>query len=421
MGASYSKAVFGPGADFFCAAFFEEAHFDGARFSGDVSFERAAFCGGTASFDYVTFSGNVGFYRAVFLVKSSFYRAKFFNYSYFASASFSEGVSFASSEFSGDVNFNRTVFSGDAVFYGAIFNFGVEFSGAFNSKGDFRNAVFEGPVRFQATISDPERYFSGAFYAARFAAIADFSGAVGPDEGGRLAAAFGEAQFEKTLILTDGSDRQARSYFHRIVLPAVLGVKDDGRDARLRQLEAGCRTLKIAMGKAKDELREQRYYRFQLQARLGRSDIDGWEKAFGLVYRLLSDFGSSLWRPLLALVLFTALCGQGYAIWGASLAGGRFAVIPSRDFAFEGQGAALAALKPFATIEAPKPRDEPVKNPAVKSSAPPRSAPPTLVGVLTHNAAVSLGLRVATALQVVVSTLLVFLFALAVKRRFQIS
>jgi hypothetical protein len=459
-------ALFSGKASFDKASFAGSADFGSATFSGDARFSRTTFSG-EARFHGATFSGDGNFFRATFAGDASFSRATFSSDARFDKVSFFGNASFHSATFSGGARFDRATFFDYASFYSAAFVSRATFFCAFKGAASFAKAVFEGPVEFSAVVVHPETGFAGAFYATRFAAIADFSRAVGPDQAGRLAAAFVETQFEKAAILTDGADIEARRQFRRFIWPgAALGRrfrrlraicrveggawralqtgrapasavdllircgleraklwlgKDEDRDARLRQLEAGCRTLKIAMGKAKDELREQRYYRFQLQARLGRSDIDGWEKAFGLVYRLLSDFGSSLWRPLLALVLFTALCGQGYAVWGASLAGGRFAPGPSRDFTFEGQGVALAALKPFATIEAPKPRDAPVENPVAKGKARPPSAPPTVVGVLTHNAAVTLGLRVATALQVVVSTLLVFLFALAVKRRFQIS
>jgi hypothetical protein len=447
--ASFQDATVSGDANFYSATFFGDARFYSTTIAGVASFHSAAFfsvarfdsavLSGRSSFHGVTFSGDARFYNVTFAGGGRFHRTTFSQLARFDNATFSGDGRFYSAMFLGDARFYSAIFCGVARFHGARFCGVASFDSATFEKGaafsspergngfeararvSFRNAVLNGAVKFNTTVAEPERSFAGAFHAARFIDIADFSGAVGAGEAGRLAAAFGEAQFEKALILTDGADRKARRYFRDSVLAVALGENGAERDTRLAQLEAGCRTIKVAMGKARDELREQRYYRFQLRARLGRSDIDGWEKAFGLVYLLLSDFGSSLWRPLLALVLFTALCGQGYAVWGASLAGGQFEPVPSRDFAFEGQGGALAALKPFATIEAPKPRDEPAKDPAVKGKVSPSPARPTVVGVLTQNAAVTLGLRVATALQVVVSTLLIFLFGLAVKRRFQIS
>lgn len=421
------RAIVGNGAMFDRATFSDAVNF--VAFSGDACFYSATFSG-DASFK--TFSGDAWFDRAIFSGAARF-----------DSASFSGAARFGGVTFSGAAGFFGTIFSGVVSFDNATFKKRWIVSGRFRRGATVScaSAIFEGRVGFAAWIEAPEASFRRAFYAARFFDVADFSKAVGLDRAGRLACAFVETQFEKALILTDGSDRLARREFHddtllailgekkgerniRLSDPEALGEKERERDIRLRDLEAGCRTVKIAMGKARDELREQRYYRFQLQARQMRSDIDGWEKAFGFIYRVTSDFGSSLWRPLAGIVIATALFGYAYAAWGGSLAAGGWRPLPSRDHLFEGQGVALSALKPFSTVEAPKP--EPRKEPALseprrKVGSSERPKPPSLIAVLTANPAVTLGLRLATAVQVIVSTLLLFLFGLAVKRRFQIS
>lgn len=437
-GAAFQRAVFSGDTRVYGATFSGDARFDGAIFAGEASFDGARFSG-DASFYRATFLGHASFYRAIFSGLSGFFytaffadasfdnaalsgaarfdNARFSGEARFDNANFQGGARFDEVTFSGDASFHRTVFADDTGFGGAKFAGVVGFDAASFDKRlvvwakglsfgpqarvSFRHAVFKGPVQFSATIAEPERSFAGTFYAARFLDIADFSGAVGPRQAGRLAAAFGESQFEKALILTDGSDRKARAYFREKILAGALGEHDAARDERLAQLEAGCRTIKIAMGKARDELREQRYYRFQLRARQHRSDIDRWERSFGALYGLVSDFGSSFSRPLIALAALTVAFGLIYWLWAAWLdvaGGGGF---------WHGQSLALAGVfRPFALL-APEA--------IAKTKAPWSSI------LLAVNPAVALGVRLVTTLQSVLSGILIFLFALAVKRRFQIS
>ena len=319
--ADFDSAAFSGDAGFGCATFSGDAGFYSATFSGDADFDSAAFSGearfgsatfsGEAGFNIVTFSGEADFNSATFSGDADFNRAAFSGEARFGSAAFSGNAHFGSATFSGEAGFNSAAFSGEARFDRATFSRYAGFNsatfkaksifrGSFARAATFQEAVFHGPVQFSAAIESPEQHFAGAFYAARFAAIANFSGAVGQEEGGRLAAAFGEAQFEKALILTDGLDSKAADGFHNRLIAGARSAADDRFtvNQRLAQLESGCRTIKIAMGKARDEVREQAYYRLQLRARHARSDIDGWEKAIGWLYGVSSDFGSSLSRPL---------------------------------------------------------------------------------------------------------------------------
>lgn len=429
--ARFEKSAFSGSASFYGAIFAGITSFYGAIFSGDVLFDRAvlfgrgrfdrASFGKPASFVFATFSGSASFDPVTFSGSTDFQSAAFSRDANFNSASFSDSVRFDDASFSGEAGFGATVFSGNARFDRAKFEKGVHFSGRFLSSATFESAQFEQPVRFSAAIDSPERDFSRAFYNSHFMVLADFSGAVAPNEGARMAAAFAEAQFEKALVLTDGLDGKQGRDLHKAILANTRAAAKDAKelDAAFSTLESGCRVVKIAMGRARDEVREQAYYRLQLRARHQRRDIEGWEKFIGWIYGFASGFGYSLSRPLVLLVFVTALCGQLYAVWGASLLTGRFTPIVSESFAFQGQGVALSALKPFSALEAPKPLE--LKVVGAASPVAPLGAQRTLVGVLTENPAVALGLRLATMAQVIISTLLIFLFGLAVKRRFQIS
>jgi uncharacterized protein YjbI with pentapeptide repeats len=413
-GASFLSCVSFSSATFSCAIKFEDldflalVDFDGAVFSGKVEFTNVTFhetrFGGAKFNDELQVSESIFLETVVFGLMHVCERASFYN------LVFSSACDFILARFSGSVDFSRVVFHHLVEFSAAIFEKDLFFSAPSESFGfeasaraDFSSAVFEGAVVFRSTIAEPERGFAGAFYAARFLDIADFSNAVAPDQAGRLAAAFEETQFERVLILTDGSDRQARAYFHRLMAPGPAGKPCRDRDARLRRLEAGCRTIKIAMGKARDELREQRYYRFQLRARQQRSDIDRWEKAFGWLYGVTSDFGSSLWRPLVGLavlVLFFAVVI--YWPWMAWLG---LRDIDGPGGVFVALNQSLRTLSPFNLLTGP----------GMTAAG---GSPTTLFEV---NPAVTFGARIVSGLQSILSGVLIFLFGLAVKRRFQIS
>lgn len=411
-GSDFANSFFRGGCKFDGVNFLGESLFDNSIFFGDAYFRGCGFSGKT-SFSFSVFVFNVNFRGARFLSEVKFNDIYFCGDAVFAVVVFSRRVVFTGVKFCKYSNFRNSTFSGH-----------VNFSGEFGDGAQFWGAIFEGAVSFRSIIYRPEQSFSGAFYGARFLGVADFSGAVGEGQGGRMVAAFAQAQFEKALILTDGLDGRHGQRFYRSLLaktrPDDVDIKS--RNAAFAALESGCRAVKIAMGRARDDVREQAYYRLQVRARQQRSDIDWSEKIVAWIYGVVSDFGSSLWRPLLALLLVTVCSGYIYAFWAASLNVGRLVPLLGRDAVFEGQGVALSALKPFSTLESPREmflsdRSRPNVDPDRRGDVASRS----LVGVLTINPAVALGFRIVTMGQVVVSTLLIFLFGLAVKRRFQIS
>ena len=481
----FDSAIFSGDARFDSATFSGTAGFDSATFSGTAGFDSATFSGvagfdsanfsGTAGFDSATFSGTASFESATFSSHASFDSGDFAGYASFDDVKFLGSATLRSTTFSGDVSLSAAVFSRDVTFRGARFlgvaEFGIAtfsgyasfedvsffgnarfegvifkaptlFSGLFQGGARFESAVFEGVTTFFAKIAAPERDFPKAFYGARFAGIADFSGAVGEGQGGRLAAAFAEAQFEKALILTDGLDGRQGQAFHKALLAKTRDAAEGekARNAAFATLESGCRVVKIAMGKARDEVREQAYYRLQLRARQQRSDIGRWERAFGWLYGWASDYGSSFSRPLVLLLAMTVAFGLLY--WGLGVFGsaatvwcpallalafagiGRSAAKEGADEAaltgfligqgtivlliagllggdpvWQGQKMALSAVfRPFATLAEQASKGGPAWVEAAK-----------------------LGLHLITTVQSLLSGVLIFLFGLAVKRRFQIS
>lgn len=442
------------------ARFQADAHFQGAEFASVIYFSRTEFLA-NVSFYSALFFGVANFNGVVFSGVARFNRAAFSSVARFKSATFSSNARFNRAVFSRNVRFDRTRFVAGAIFDGAVFYARARFahaefekdftvSGTFEESSvvDFSRAVFNGLVRFAASVTAPAKSFHRAFYLTQFLAPVEFDGAVASGQAGRLACAFVETIFKDKVILDDGAERDARQYFRLHMLPEALGADDAERNARLRALEAGCRTLKVVMDVGKDELRQQRYYRFQLMARQRRSDTEGWERAFGRLYGWTSDYGSSFSRPLallLAMIVAFGLVYWGLGVFGpapmawrplllavavagigwsaakegadeAALTGfmiGQGAIVlliaalVGGDPVWQGQKMALSAVfRPFATL-------------AEQASAAVSADASNGAREWPHVA--KLGLHVITTIQSLLSGVLIFLFGLAVKRRFQIS
>ena len=358
--ASFSDAEFSGGDANFLRAEFSggDANFNNARFSGgtayfnrvrfsggDTYFKRALFSGEDAYFNGAQFSGgNTYFMDAKFLGRhTSFYNAQFSGgNAYFHVAEFSGGdvsfyctqfsggiACFLSAEFSADTSFRRTSFldacefgrsdqshvppKPGARFHGRLSLRGASFKGLadfarvrFPEKAEDRNSAFEGARFFEPLdLKGVERLPFSAFHGIRL------------DKGLLLDSHHPEPeQFEEALsdadeaIARDIMGRRTRHYFER-----------SGADARYAALEAGCRALKEAMAADGDRKREQEFFSHELAARamrlqhrladLKREPKDSparrkiaparAELMASQLYKHLSGYGGSILRPLAAL------------------------------------------------------------------------------------------------------------------------
>jgi uncharacterized protein YjbI with pentapeptide repeats len=411
----FESATFSGDPSFKSASFSGDANFEGATFSGDPRFESVVISGGAwfdkaifagdPSFEGVTISGSAWFDNATFSGAPSFKRAIFSSNAWFESTTFSGAVSFENATISGYAWFENATFSGVVNFYGAAFGKDFTVSGTITEHAyvSFVRAVFKGVARFAVMIEAPAKSFHRTFYLTQFLAPVEFVGVVAPGQAGRLAGAFVETIFKDKVILDDGAERNARQYFQRHMLPEAMGLDDGERNDRLRALEDGCRALKVVMDVGKDELRQQRYYRFQLMARQRRNDTDSWERVFGRLYGWASDYGSSFSRPLVGIGLLVLL----------------FAVVvywPWMDWLnikdVDGPGGVFVALNHSLRTLSPF-------NLLVSAANAHSSPQPT--SLFEVNPAVTFGARLVSGLQSILSGVLIFLFGLAVKRRFQIS
>ncbi len=343
------------------------AKFDGALFLGDAWFFSST-VEGTVSFDGAIFTGPANFDDATF-GEATFIGAVFRHEARFDRAKF------------GKVQFDRATFEGLAQFNGTRFRHSIQFHSAeFKATSTFRN------TSWPLASAD----YGEAFRDVTFTRLADFEGgefiAFAAFAGARLNAV---VRLSPAVVMTD-------SAFAR----AVRGT--DG-DHGLQQLENGMRALKLGAENLRDRLFEQRYYRFELRARRRQSSTSLVERLFSDLYQYSSDYGGSLTRPLHTLlgviVTFTVI----YWLIAGHL--GQWANIPPlRSLAMAFQMSGRNTFKLFDIWSA-------------QTSA--NSIEHFLL--VDKGAWISLAVRLIASTESILAGVLIFLTALAVRRKFQIS
>jgi hypothetical protein len=311
------------------------ARFDGATFSGNARFDEATFSG-DARFGGATFSGVARFGGATFSGGARFDGATFSGEAWFDRAAFSGAAGFHRATFSGDARFNRTTFSGDARLEGATFSGYAGFIGAtFSDNAGFAGATFSGDARFNvATFSGRAAFTHSTFegfttYAdANFGESADFS-AIRSERAFSLANAtfagvpdFIQAHFAEAPRLDNMHFRRRRDEARSLWDQARTRVKhlfpgDESAPARYRALK------RLAI-QGHDHESELRFFAGEIASARFVTDhpliwriwsAQAWSGLmrfwFGWLYQVTSDFGRSLVRPLV-LWLFTAAVAAGY-------------------------------------------------------------------------------------------------------------
>ncbi|PKP80079.1 MAG: hypothetical protein CVT79_16645 [Alphaproteobacteria bacterium HGW-Alphaproteobacteria-18] len=411
------------------AYFAAYSSFDSVAFAGDTYFSNALFYG-EANFESASFSGNAFFGDVIFLENSSFLGTTFSGHAYFDDAQFSKEAAFFSTLFMKYSSFSRANFKSDGQFVGSVFSGNTSFDYAKFTMMRFHGVTFEQSASF-LRIDWPQfpNGWHTAFEQAIFRKTATFR-----DSGFRAFAAFDGAIFERGVQLDETSEVNAERTFRNELLAAIGASVEEGeayrkrraveiavevgshtlfpkgefveylktqRDARLRELERGCRVLKLAMEKASNKSREQMLHRFELKARRAQNELRIGEKFSSYLYGWTSDYGASIVRPVLWLGALVLIFGLAY--WGFATG---FRIDPSAPVAWSALAEALSVsasrVFPFGAFEWVT-RDWM----AVRQG----QGGPGFVLVL----------RLLATLQTLLALGLVFLFGLAIRRRFQIS
>ncbi len=286
-GISFTDERFGKNTSFAFAYISSQTYFSDCEFKGHVSFNRAIFV------------DRVRFYNTCFLGEVYFRGVQVLEEAEFEKCDFRDSVYFQDVNFFSQSNFKDTIFHQDAIFKGAIFNSYMHWCGAeFHQYANFIDTVWGGeniiPDHYGKSFSRTKFRSTASFDTNKFNAFAAFDG----------------AQFDKTLYLRlPSSSNEPKDRFQEACRAVEAQIEKDGGDAREAstqrwgELASGYKTVKAVMEREGDFDRAQIFHSFEIQARMHQPRIGRWESATSFIYGLTSDYGGSIGRPILTLVM----------------------------------------------------------------------------------------------------------------------
>jgi uncharacterized protein YjbI with pentapeptide repeats len=180
--ADFSGATFTQGVHFIGAKFTQEADFSDATFTQEANFNGAELTRG-ANFRLATFTRRANFALATFTQEANFSYAKFTQEADFSDATFTQNADFRLATFTRRANFALATFTQEANFNGAKLTRGANFRRAtftqkagfagatFTQEADFEHAKFLAPADFrETTFRNDDKLSRGAVFC-----MAEFS------------------------------------------------------------------------------------------------------------------------------------------------------------------------------------------------------------------------------------------------------
>jgi hypothetical protein len=437
----FENAAFSSDARFESAAFSDNAWFEKATFSGHARFDNAAFSG-HAWFENAAFSGNAGFESAAFSGNARFEYAAFSGDALFQNAAFSGYAVFNNAAFSGYAVFNNAAFSGYAVFNNAAFSGYAGFVDArFEKPVSFKDAIFKGLAEFHGATVHPAVTFDAAQFTGvhrdLHRAQAIFWPLAALSVGAGVWAALGLSGWPAWLAW----GVSALSGVAALVW-SIIGGSRVGIDANQEEHMRAFRRLTMICEEVRNRRDAANFYRLELKATRLRWRTNPFERFFSWAYDLVADYGESIARPLIVLgVVIGGFAAIYWATEEGTETGARSRwVAPQASFDPDFIDAArysLSRVFPFGPwVDSDEPLTVEEGGAQGARPAPDCSFRERLLAVgecrpeawaageardASEVAAHRLLLSVLATTQSVLAILLGFLFALAVRRRFQIG
>lgn len=436
--AFFENAVFRTNALFAQCAFLKEAYFQEAAFCGDALFHAAHFegiCYAPGAAEPVIQPGD----RKWFSLEGSSGEVVGDDVLLPRARRSFQALTAPNAVFVGDVDFtNRDLlkpsdlsgcrFLGLLEFHGSTLHQRVNFHdaqllaldyGALDSTRSRVSALEGPPLRtwprwrrlWRSRMAHPNRILGSLPRPARvwiYRQLGIRSEAGWPTARGSLLEALRRLNGEPPLSDLVPSERRAaiQSWTETIqLMRAQAAPKQD--DKRYEAIEASFRTLKLAMESTRARLSESRFFKLELRARRQRRDpeVPRWERMASRTYGIISDYGDSIVRPLgwsMALVVLFAVLYWLLASFAADT------VPEGWMWRMDGFGNALryslGRAAPFGALDGED------SWPWLQTWAE-RGSLFSWAGII----------RVLATFQSALAIVLTFLFALAVRRKFQIS
>jgi hypothetical protein len=311
---AYFEKQFIANSAFFCElVFFENSIFEGKVELRDTIFLELA------DFSNTNFKDQIKCDRSLFYGIADFNRVIFagsteFNFSIFRKETF-----FSSTEFQGPVHLVKTEFERESLFVGTKFLFGAYFvytsfgklttfdKAEFFQELSFKGGVFSKGANFRGikTWSNDPHLCSRAFFDVQTSGTMSFDAGLLPTLG-----AFSGLKLEKGALLSfdDPGTKATLASFseqlsrikEKLKNSPQLGKNEALEEANrlLDDLAGGCRVLKNYFESQGDRERAQRFFRLELEARMKSDEVGRLERLIFWAYKVLSDYGASIGRPL---------------------------------------------------------------------------------------------------------------------------
>jgi hypothetical protein len=408
LSADFSWCAFEGRTELNCRRLDAGCQFESCLFADLATFEKSTL-GDVANFWGSTFIGDAYFHACIFEKGCGF-----------------EGVTFT----------QRAQFSSSRFKAGAWFKAGMTYADAasFNNAAEFEYCHFEDVCNFDGIhLSDRVSFYSSTFYSSSSFQKLDFAAAKG-----NAARAFDGCVFKERLdwrqnsvelvsalagaslsdgILIDSGISKCRP-------SALVKMMEPGPARRdwLNAFESGCWAVRKGLSQIGEVQLELAAQRLALKARQLQSNHRPLEFAISLFYEKASDFGTSLLRPLVCLFLATVVFAFCY------LVGANLGAPPKLTLA-----EALASLRYSGTRALPIPQsaestfdadadgcslsDRLSVQPVGTTSCAPSGIGNSREAIETFRIVVAL----VEAAQTAIGSALLFVFALAVRRRFQLG
>jgi hypothetical protein len=308
---SFENSIFQENVELKNAVFLEMVDFEKSNVMADINFFRSTF-GGRGNFEDVIFArfaefSFATFHREAYFTNSQFQgpvdlvKTRFAKESFFDNAEFLLGTRFFQTKFEESANFNEAKISQNISFSSGIFSKGASFR------------------RIKTWGHDP-KLWSRAFFDVQASGTLSFDGSPLPPLG-----AFHGLKLESGALLSfDDPGIKATLASFNEQLSRIKDTKENASGSKekmppdqanrlLDDLAGGCRVLKKYFESQGDRERSQRFFRLELEARMKSDEVSRFEKWIFAGYRMFSDYGASIGRPLLG--LFVAFVGFGLFYW----------------------------------------------------------------------------------------------------------
>lgn len=258
---------------------------------------------------------------------------------------------------------------------------------------DLIRCDFKGRVAF-ADVSWPSSgYLTATASESRFRSVTAFKSKAPPP-----IQLFRDADFEGLLVLGQHNQEEWRNALNKELTSyeAIDGV--DVRSDHARNVEAGCRNLRNIAASKGDVQSEHFWHRSELTARSKRREIGQTEAGLSWIYGFSADYGLSIVRPLACLLGLTLL----FAILYAAIQSPPAMAPPDVNALTQGLSYSLSRTFPIGVFGDSQ-----------------NTWRNQLLG--SGGDIYSIAVRALATLQTIASAVLIYLTAMAIRRKFKIS